>query len=328
MSPLVSVIITTYNHEPFIATAIRSVLVQTYRDYEIIVVDDGSTDGTASQVSAFSDRIISVRQRNQGVAGSRNAGIRKATGYFLTFLDGDDVWEPEKLVHHVAAAEAHPRSGLIAVDGVQFSGDSIILGSLFGPAVTSQLAGRESFTLKGYEELLRANFISTTSQVLIPRPVFDVVGLSDRRFPICSDWDLYLRIAARYDITLVNRKLVLWRYLDSSASGADRLRFFRWATDEIPILRKHLRRSPVSCRPLVRGLLKEKILATAFKAYYCGEAERAWSKRYLLRLYVRNPASLVIASYLAAHYLPRRLIRVLSESLRRLVDLSPKPPRR
>jgi glycosyltransferase involved in cell wall biosynthesis len=196
MPPLVSVIVTAYNHERYIAAAIQSVIDQTYHDYELIVVDDGSTDGTSDRVLAFADDILLVRQENQGIAASRNTGIRHARGQLLAFLDGDDLWEPDKLAHHVAAAKSRPRSGLIVADGVQFSGDTILHGSLFPPQVATLFGGCDSVTLRCYERLLRGNLISTTSQVLIPRAVLDDVGLSDPRLSIASDWDLYIRIAA------------------------------------------------------------------------------------------------------------------------------------
>src|SRR5258705_8394034 len=122
MAPLVSVVVTTYNHAPYILAALQSVLDQTWRDYELLVVDDGSTDGTLDQISRCRGPISLIAQKGRGVAGSRNTGIRQARGELLAFLDGDDLWEPDKLAHQVAAAQEHPDAGLTAVNGVQFSG--------------------------------------------------------------------------------------------------------------------------------------------------------------------------------------------------------------
>src|SRR5881628_3332235 len=120
MRPIVSVIITTYNQGRYISETIHSAIEQDFDDREIIVVDDGSTDDTPTLVVAFGQRVLYLRQRNQGVAGSRNAGILQARGEFLAFLDGDDLWEPHKLSRQVRAARDNPLSGLIVADGVQF----------------------------------------------------------------------------------------------------------------------------------------------------------------------------------------------------------------
>jgi glycosyltransferase involved in cell wall biosynthesis len=317
MPPLVSVIVTAYNHDRYIADTIQSVLDQTYRDYEVIVVDDGSTDGTAERVAAFADRVRYLRQENQGVAGSRNTGIREARGQLLTFLDGDDLWEPEKLAHHVAAAGDHPRSGVIVVDGVQFSGATILHESLFPPGVTALLGGAESVTLSCYERLLRGNLIASTSQILIPRAVLDDVGLSDPRLPVSSDWDLYIRIAASYEITFLRKRLVRWRYLATSASGPEHLRPLRWAVDHIAILKKHRRSAPSQYQAVIRTLLREKTAETADQTYWYGrQSDPAWARRHLLTLLRQHPFSPVLVAFLLASYLPRPLVRLVGRTLR------------
>jgi glycosyltransferase involved in cell wall biosynthesis len=320
MPPRVSVIVTTYNHEAFIAEAVQSVLGQTYTDYEVIVVDDGSVDGTLEQISRFGQKVSLLRQPNQGVAASRNTGIRHARGELVAFLDGDDLWEPEKLECQVAAAGDHPASGLIAVDGVKFSGPSILQLSLLAPSVTALLSGRNSVTLRCYEQLLRQNLISTTSQVMVPRCVFDVVGLSDSAFPLASDYDLYIRIAARYEMTFVGRPLTRWRYLHTSASGPEELRLLRWAADEIAILKKHLGCAPPTYRPLIRALLREELLGAASIAYY--QADRALARRYLVALLLSNPTSPIPVSFLVGLYAPRVVTRVVGQTLRRLFQIS------
>jgi glycosyltransferase involved in cell wall biosynthesis len=326
MPPLVSVIVTAYNQERYIAETIQSVLDQTYHDYEVIVVDDGSSDGTADRVSAFSDRVRYIPQENQGVAGSRNTGIRHARGQLLAFLDGDDFWEPEKLAHHVGAARSHPQSGLIVVDGVQFSGPAILHASLFPPQVTMLLGGRESVTLGCYERLLRGNVIASTSQVLIPRVVLDEVGLSDPRLPVSSDWDLYIRIAARYEITFLHKRLVRWRYLETSASGPEHLRPLRWAVDHIAILKKHLRSAPGEYRPLVRALLRQKIAETADQTYWYGrQSDTVWARRHLLTLLRQHPFSPVFSAFLLALYLPRPLVHLVGRTLRATIRRPSRP---
>jgi glycosyltransferase involved in cell wall biosynthesis len=323
MPPRVSVIITTYNHEAFIAEAVQSVLDQTYGDYEILVIDDGSVDGTLGQIAPFGEMIRLICQANQGVAASRNTGIQYARGELLAFLDGDDVWEPDKLECQVAAAAAHPASGLIAVDGVQFSGPTVLRKSLLARSVTGLLSGRTSVTVRCYEEFLRGNLIWTTSQIMVPRYVFEAVGVSDTTFPVSSDRDLYIRIAARYEMTFVARRLTRWRYVSTSASGPQEVRGLRWAADDIAILRKHLRCAVSTYRPLIRALVRRELLMAASAAYYRGsESDRAMARRYLFALLVNNLPSLIPAPFLVGLYLPRFVTRMVGKTVRRCRRLS------
>src|SRR5205085_1569490 len=108
---------------------------------EVIVVDDGSTDGTRAALEGFGTKITLISQRNTGVAGSRNRGIRAAKGELLAFLDGDDRWHPEKIRRQVEAFEQFPHTGLIACDGCQFDGEQILAHSLFPGDVLKLLDG-------------------------------------------------------------------------------------------------------------------------------------------------------------------------------------------
>jgi GT2 family glycosyltransferase len=310
MPPLVSVIVTTYNHERYIAAAIQSVLDQTFQDYEVIVVDDGSSDSTGDRILPFADRIRLIRQENQGVAASRNTGIRRANGRLLAFLDGDDLWHPDKLTHQVAAARAHPRSGAIVVDGGQFSEATTLHDSLFPAQVSLLLGDDRSVTLACYERFLHHNLISTTSQVLVPRAVLDDVGFGDARFPLASDWDLYLRIAASYDITFLRDSLVRWRYLATSASGPEDQRRLRWAADHIAILKKHRRTAHGQYRPLLRDLLAQKLAETADQTYWYGrQTDAVWARRHMLILLRENPTCPAVAVFLLALCLPWSVVR-------------------
>ncbi len=112
-SPTVSVVVPTYNRAGYVVEAVESVLAQTFRDLEVIVVDDGSTDGTAKALAPYLDRIRYVRQENRGLAAARNRGIREATGEFVAFLDSDDRFEPGLLRAVLATFEAHPDAGAV-----------------------------------------------------------------------------------------------------------------------------------------------------------------------------------------------------------------------
>ena len=319
MSPSVSVVVTTYNQAAYIGAAIASVLNQTYQDFEVVLVDDGSTDDTSGAVSPYRDRLVYIRQRNRGVAAARNVGIRHAIGRMIAFLDGDDLWEPEKLTVQMEAAEAHPGTGMIVADGVEFSRNGILRESLIGPSILPLLRERSSITLRCYEELIRNNLICTTSQVMVPRWIIERVGLSDERFALSSDWDLYLRIAAETDVTFLNRRLVRYRYLSTSASGPYHLRYFRWGLDVTRILRKHLRLAAPGARTLVRSQLGHHTRVTARAAYDQSiDADRDWGRHYLLRLLVANPRCFPVAAYLLGLCVPRSLNRRLAPMVRRV----------
>jgi len=320
MAPTVSVVITTYNQAHYIGATIGSVLSQTLQDFEIVLVDDGSTDDTLARIGPYRDRIAYIHQSNGGVAAARNAGVRRSSGRLIAFLDGDDLWDPEKLEHQVAAAMAHPESGMIVVDGVEFSPDAILRRSLLGSPLQPLLRGQASITLRCYEELIRNNLISTTSQVMIPKAVIDEVGLSDERFPVSSDWDLYLRIAANHAITFMGQKLVHYRYLPSSASGPLHLRQFRWGLDVVRVLSKHARLASPGVRPLIRAELARQTRITAEGAYhYRNEVDRRWRRRYLFQLFLANPTSVGASVRLVAAYAPSFLRRNIGRLLRRML---------
>jgi len=322
MRPTVSVVITTYNQERYISATLESALAQDFEDREVIVVDDGSTDDTPRRVGAFGDRVVYLRQPNQGVAGSRNSGIRRARGEFLAFLDGDDLWERSKLSRQVRAARDQPLSGMIVADGMQFADEATILKTSFvAPSIRALLGTSESVTVRCYDQLLQQNVILTSSQVLIPREVLDQVGLSDVRIGNASDWDLYLRIAARYEITFLGAALTRWRYLPTSVSGPQHLRELRWAADEIAVLRKHLHHAAPEFRPRIRTLIKTRTFERAYAIYSHGKGtDTAFARAQLLRLLRAHPTSPMVLAFLAALHLPRSLNRRLRSLGSRLLS--------
>lgn len=141
VSPIVSVVVPVFRSERFIAATIRSILAQTLRDFEIIVVDDGSPDRSIAICKTFTDpRIRYVHQPNRGLAAARNAGIRHARGRFVAFLDSDDLWAPGKLAHHVAHLESRPDVGVsygisafIDENGDRLGGYQMLGKELTGP---------------------------------------------------------------------------------------------------------------------------------------------------------------------------------------------------
>lgn len=320
MNPLVSVVVTTYNQAAYIEQTLESVLAQTYDPYEVIVVDDGSTDDTPARMVRFDGRIEYVRQKNMGVAGSRNTGVGMARGEFIAFLDGDDLWEPEKLSLQVAEAVRHPESGLIAVDGSQFDGDRTIEATLFFGPECKDLPDESVTSGRYYHQLLHNQFIYTTSQVMVPAKVLAAVGLSDRRFKRASDYDLYLRIAATYDVTIIKKRLTRWRYLPTSASGPMLLRFFNYLLEDIAILKHHLTICRRDDRALIRTILRRKQAEGMERLYRYGLAhDRSFATRALLKLLAVSPGVPVAALYLAGLWCPAAVRDRCAPAVRRML---------
>ena len=304
--PRVSVVVTTYNQALYIGSALESVFAQTRQPDEVIVVDDGSTDETPARIAPYRDRLVCIRQPNQGIAGARNTGIRRARGELLAFLDGDDVWEPEKLAIHIAAATGHPDSGLIVVNGVEFAETGLTRPSLFPMAITSLFdGGAQTVSVDASRYFLQGCMIATTSQVIIPAWVLETVGLSDPSLAVVSDWDLYLRIAERYPVTFVDRRLTRWRYHERSASGPESLRGLRWGEDSVIMFAKRVRETPGERRQLERTALRSHLFRTAQEAYYLADAgQRAVGLGALRRLLRWSWFSAAPAAFLLAAYSP------------------------
>jgi glycosyltransferase involved in cell wall biosynthesis len=194
-APLVSVIIPTHNSARFIAEAVKGILAQTYRQREVIVVDDGSTDDTRSVLRAFGDQVRYVYQHNQGPAAARNAGIRMARGELVSFLDADDAWLPNKLELQAAFMTAHPDVGLLFADAEESEGSTIQKASIlatmkFGADVLSQRPLKQAFA-----KLLVENFVPT-STVMIRVSSLSKSGLFDEELQNAEDRDMWLRLAA------------------------------------------------------------------------------------------------------------------------------------
>jgi glycosyltransferase involved in cell wall biosynthesis len=195
--PEISVIIPTYNRARFVCEAIESVLAQTFRNFEVIVIDDGSTDNTAEMLARYDGRVRYVRQDQRGRSAARNRGIMLARGRYCAFLDSDDAWFPDKLDRQVAAIRRNRALGLLhgPVEVIDEEGARMInVTRNFRAGLTRQQAEGET-----YEELIlhHAMYTSTT---LVPTSVLDDVGFFDPALDPREDLDLYLRIALAYPI--------------------------------------------------------------------------------------------------------------------------------
>lgn len=201
--PLVSVVIPAYNAALWIAETLESVLAQTFQDFEVIVVDDGSTDDTAAVVARFA-RVRCIRTPNGGQASARNVGIRAAQGEYVAFVDADDLWSPDKLWLQTDLLQ---QSGLAWAYSDAYAFDDTTRRTLF---TFSKI--RRQYSGGVLEQLFLADFIPMPTPI-VNRRVFDQVGYFEESDALryAEDWDMWLRIAACFPIGLVSRPLAQYR---------------------------------------------------------------------------------------------------------------------
>jgi glycosyltransferase involved in cell wall biosynthesis len=210
--PLVSVVVPTYNRAHLVCEAIGSALAQTYRNVEVLVVDDGSTDGTRQALErrfGADPRMRVVAQEHGGPGPARNLGIRSTRGSLIAFLDSDDLWLPEKLARQVAQLRARPRAALSFCDArLEDAGSD----------------GETRFRTKGFRgdtslaEMVAINFAMCTSTTLVRRSVLDDLGAYDESLPCAQDWDLWIRVLARYPVVALDEVLAVIRRRPDSIS--------------------------------------------------------------------------------------------------------------
>ena len=196
--PHVSVIIPTYNRRNQVLVAIASVLAQTYTHFEIIVVDDGSTDGTGRSDWPADTRIRFLQQPNKGVSAARNNGIQAATGELIALLDSDDEWMPEKLERQVSFFRTHPDALICQTEEIWIRN-----GRRANPKRKHEKKDGDIF-----KDSLELCLVSP-SAVMMKKELLGEVGLFDTRLWACEDYDLWLRVACRYPIYLIREPLVI-----------------------------------------------------------------------------------------------------------------------
>ena len=211
-NPLVSVIIPAYNAVGFIKETIDSALDQTYGNKEIIVVDDGSSDGTYDFVlRCFGDRIRVLKQNNSGPSAARNAGIKVSKGNFIAFLDADDLWLPEKIESQVAMMVKYPEVGMLCGNMVDFDQDGQDVISHFEKHNLSEsYFGDPVFVIDPFRKILPKNFVSTPT-VMVRRSVLNQVGLFDPGFRFSEDYLLWLRFARAVKVAYQTEVMTLRR---------------------------------------------------------------------------------------------------------------------
>ena len=291
--PRVSVIIPTHNRAVFLKAAIASVLAQTFEDYELLVVDDGSKDATGEVVKSIQDQRLRYFHHAEAKGGSaaRNTGIRNSRGEYLAFLDDDDEWYPQKLHLQVELMDRSP-----AKVGVIYAGYDRF------DSATGQLGKKRLPRQRGnlWEALLARNPLTGTSSVLIRRECFEVAGPFDETLTAFQDFDLWLRIAAHYEFDFIPEALhryrihgvKIWTNLNALSAGVER------------ILEKHGSYGPVRRRFAQHCVMLGQ--------RHCVGGDAVQGRKALRRAFGLNPWMSMIYIYYAASFFGPGGFRALS----------------
>lgn len=232
-TPLVSVVIPSFNAASTLERAVQSARGQTYRPLEIVVIDDGSSDATPELLDrlAGSDLIVVRNQKPSGASNARNQGVQRAGGELVAFLDADDEWFPNKLALQVPALLANPRATFAACGG------SVI--DLDGRYAPDQYPGvRKVGGAEAWRAILRANFIATPSVLAWRKALIDA-GLFDVSLRVAEDQDMWIRLAVAGDLVYLDRPLIVIHEQPSSLTGGQP-RIKLQQTYTLPMLHRHL----------------------------------------------------------------------------------------
>ncbi len=216
--PKFSVTIAVCNKEKHIAKTLQSVLDQTFTDFEVIIVNDGSTDGSEAVIKSFDDaRIHYFTQENQGAAAGRNAAISKASAPFIALLDADDLWEPNYLEVINKTIEEYPEAHVFATAvAIETRGKTI--KSTY--SIENLAPGKTCIV--DYFEGSYINTVLTSSSTVLRKGVLENTGLYDTAIKSGQDTDLWIRIGLKYKIVFINRLLVTYRFVQQSLSNSTR----------------------------------------------------------------------------------------------------------
>ena len=216
--PKFSVIITVYNKENHIAKTLKSVLNQTVSDFEIIVVNDGSTDGSLEVIGQFKDaRLYIFNQKNRGASAARNRGISEATGKFIALLDGDDLWMPDYLEEIEGLQQTFPHAKIFAT-AVEIGSASGYYRSKYSFLNPEQ----KQHLLLDYFTSSYQNTLLTSSSTVVDRAIFDTVGLFDESIKSGQDTDMWIRIGLQYSIAFSTQQKVRYNFIANSLANTTR----------------------------------------------------------------------------------------------------------
>ena len=254
-SPSVSVVIATYNRARFLPETIESVLQQRFRDFELIVVDDGSTDDTQAVLRSYGDRMRCFYQKNSGPAAARNFGIRHARGRWISIQDSDDLSTPDHLEILFGFAAKHPDCGMVFANGAYLGGPEHNRDTIIPLNKSHRLAQNGVRLVDLFDKS-----IVRLQAALIPKQSLEAIGGHDESLRICMDLDLAFRIFMRYRVAYLDKVVFLYRRHEGNIGGNQELRLL----ENIRVIEKLVRDFPDAKKLLGMRRIAQR---TAYRYY-------------------------------------------------------------
>lgn len=296
--PLVSIILPTYNREELLKKSVRSVLASDYRNLELIIVNDGSTDRTKNVVSRINDpRVRYFEKKNKGPASARNFGLRRAKGAYISFCDDDDIFLNGKIASQVNFLEKHTEFGFCYTNG-------FVINKGMRRKWLSKLKQ------KSLRHLLLNNSQILTPSVMVRSKVFDQVGGFDEGIKLCEDYDLWLRIARDYKFGFIDRPLVEITKHGENISRDTKM-LFRWG---VFVKLKNLK----ECGELFpKSILRDYEWTLAYQQgkFYFFEDDMTSSRKFLLqalklKYFSLRPLIFIFFTFFGQHFFDNYFIPV------------------
>jgi len=265
-SPAISVVIATFNRAEFLPATIDSVLSQSFRDFELIVVDDGSTDKTRAVLERYGSRLNYFYQPNGGASAARNLGVSHAQAAWIAFQDSDDLSLPNHLASLYGFARKIPACGMVFANGNYLSGTAQSRGkqTIIEPAKSRQLAEKGVRLVDLFEKsMLRLQ------AALISKQAYDLVGGHDESLRICMDLDLGFRMLMNFPVAYLDEELFSYRIHDGNIGRNEELRL----TENIRVIEKLVREYLEA-----RELIGKNLLARGLAYRYYRLAKGRWKR--------------------------------------------------
>lgn len=300
--PLISVVIPTYNNSHYVLAAVNSALQQTYANKEIIVIDDGSNDGTRQILKQLTvnEKIRYHYQDNAGLSAARNAGIKLANGTYIALLDADDVWDPEKLSLQVKAFSDHRNSKMIFTDFNTFNDQGLFVMNVCRSKFRHDVAVT-------FEALYTRNNFILPSTVLIHKCVFADCGYFDETLRAVEDYDMWLRVVQKYDVRGMPQNLVNIRHHGTNMTRD----LSRMIDSERMVIHKY---KDIVCNKMYSRRVAKMFLLNATRAIH--QADYARAVTLFIKGFRLHPFLFVdISVFLATMVLGNRLVGGLRQNM-------------
>jgi len=282
-NPSISVVIATHNRSAFLRETLESILAQRFRDYEIILVDDGSTDDTRQMIASYGDKVRYFYQNNSGPAAARNLGVRNARGAWIAIQDSDDLATPDYLEILYGYAREHSDCGMVFANGAYLVGAEHDRETII-PAVKSRRLAEQGV---GLADLFERSIVRLQA-ALISKPCYDAVGGHDESLRICMDLDLSFRLFMKYPLAYLDRVVFLYRKHQGNTGRNEELRLVEnirvidKLVAEFPEVRKMLGQTTIDHRVAYRYY---RLAKGRWTRHQCDEARSALRAAIALRPY-------------------------------------------